>query len=226
MLCFPAYSQETLTGFEEEDLPKLNEELRRDRRGIRDNGEDIDTIETTIADIGKVLISANDTTLDELDSKLVAGAGIALTENNDSGNETMTISAPTASKSNVIFDFYYSGVDGGGLGYWTQAASTYSTFSAAYVSTKWKKVAGVDTITFMAYHSKVSSSEYIELDVGGQKGEYSQIGGGTGLRWTTTSTAVDVSALTNGTIYDVTVKFANQAGGAAGRLYKFVAWGS
>ena len=43
-----------------------------------------------------VKVSANDTTASTLDNKLVAGANITLTENNDGGNETLTI-ASTAS---------------------------------------------------------------------------------------------------------------------------------
>lgn len=41
----------------------------------------------------KVKISTNDTTSGFLNGKLVAGTGIALTENNDGGNETLTVSA-------------------------------------------------------------------------------------------------------------------------------------
>ena len=41
----------------------------------------------------KAKISANDTTAGYLNGKLVAGSGIVLTENNNGGNETLTISA-------------------------------------------------------------------------------------------------------------------------------------
>lgn len=49
---------------------------------------------------GQVKISSNDTTAGYLNGKLVAGAGITLTENNDGGDETLTISS-------------YSNIDGG-----------------------------------------------------------------------------------------------------------------
>jgi len=42
------------------------------------------------------LVSANDTTAGYLNGKLVAGANITLTENNDGGNETLTIAASSA----------------------------------------------------------------------------------------------------------------------------------
>ena len=42
----------------------------------------------------KSKVSANDTTSGYLNGKLVSGTGIVLTENNDGGNETLTISTP------------------------------------------------------------------------------------------------------------------------------------
>ncbi len=41
----------------------------------------------------KAKVSANDTTPGYLNGKLVAGAGVTLTENNDGGNETLTLAA-------------------------------------------------------------------------------------------------------------------------------------
>lgn len=41
----------------------------------------------------KVKVSLNDTTEGYLNGKLVAGSGITLTENNNGGNETLTIAA-------------------------------------------------------------------------------------------------------------------------------------
>lgn len=42
----------------------------------------------------KVKVSSNDTTAGFLNGKLVAGTGVTLTENNDGGNETLTIDSP------------------------------------------------------------------------------------------------------------------------------------
>lgn len=44
------------------------------------------------AAVGGVLVSANDTTAGNLNGKLVAGDGVVLTENNDGGNETLSVS--------------------------------------------------------------------------------------------------------------------------------------
>lgn len=50
----------------------------------------------------KAKVSANDTTDGFLNGKIVAGAGIALTENNDGGNETLSIAAARAQVANHI----------------------------------------------------------------------------------------------------------------------------
>lgn len=42
---------------------------------------------------GEVKISSNDTTAGYINGKLVAGSNITLTENNNGGNETLTIAA-------------------------------------------------------------------------------------------------------------------------------------
>ena len=50
------------------------------------------------ADTEKVKVSSNDTTAGFLNGKLVAGTAVTFTENNNGGNETLTIAAtdPTA----------------------------------------------------------------------------------------------------------------------------------
>ena len=45
----PCYSDELIAGFEEDDVPVLNEELRKRAEDIRTNAEDIDTNTTDIA---------------------------------------------------------------------------------------------------------------------------------------------------------------------------------
>lgn len=61
---------------------------------LTDDNQSEVTLSTLAAGGGadeKVKISSNDTTSDYLDTKLVAGDGITLTENNDGSNETLTI---------------------------------------------------------------------------------------------------------------------------------------
>lgn len=48
---------------------------------------------------GVAKVSANDTTAGVLNGKLVAGSGIALTENNDGGNESLTVASPAAASA-------------------------------------------------------------------------------------------------------------------------------
>jgi len=53
---------------------------------------------------GRIKVSANDTTFNYLLAKLVAGTNITLTENNDGGNETITIDAAGASFYTTVED--------------------------------------------------------------------------------------------------------------------------
>lgn len=55
------------------------------------------TLAALLASSGQVLVSANDTTAGYLNGKLVAGTLITLTENNDAGNETLSISVNESS---------------------------------------------------------------------------------------------------------------------------------
>ena len=50
-----------------------------------------------------VKVSSNDTVAGFLNTKIVAGAGITLTEDNDGGNETLTIDAPGVCPGNLPF---------------------------------------------------------------------------------------------------------------------------
>lgn len=56
--------------------------------------------ETLTLAAGKVIVSADDTTADELDAKILAGEGIDLTVGNPAGNETLTISGEDATTAN------------------------------------------------------------------------------------------------------------------------------
>lgn len=54
---------------------------------------------TQTSSSGQVKISATDTTADYLFSKLVAGTGVTLTQNNAGGNETITIASSSSGGS-------------------------------------------------------------------------------------------------------------------------------
>jgi hypothetical protein len=55
----------------------------------------------------KAKVSANDTTAGYLNGKLVAGANITLTENNDGANETLTISSTGGGTASVEFKRHF-----------------------------------------------------------------------------------------------------------------------
>ncbi len=55
--------------------------------------------------IGGLKISANDTTAAPLATKLVAGSGVTLTENNDGGNETLTVGVIAAETGDLTTSF-------------------------------------------------------------------------------------------------------------------------
>ncbi len=58
----------------------------------QDSMEDVfDKTNSGLDEAGKQLVSSNDSTYGYLNGKLVAGDNITLTENNDGGNETLTI---------------------------------------------------------------------------------------------------------------------------------------
>lgn len=105
-------------------------------KGVRVNaGETGLEFYTTVDTDEKAKISANDTTAGYLNGKLVAGTGITLTENNDGGNETLTI-ASTVTETDTL-----ATVTGRGA-----STSTQSTFSGGLITNEIKanSSAGVD----------------------------------------------------------------------------------
>jgi len=256
LLCFPVYGQEIIAGFEDDDLPVLNEELRRKRVNIKNNSEDIDVLEDADDSDDKVKVSANDTTADELDSKLVAGTGITLTENNDGGNETLTIAQGTGndslSQSNVVFIFGQSHIDatGGSVQYgfgplaganiatgdaanvsiyawqYYDAAAPYPMIGAPMIKTKFKKIAGINTVTFYAYVQASGATVYpnVYVDIGGQNNTVVLSSSTTTRTWITA--AIDVSSLTDGTVYDVGIRLWNTNAGGNVAMYSIIGIGS
>lgn len=82
----------------------------------------------------KAKVSANDTTAGYLNGKLVAGSGIGLTENNNGGNETLTVSVSNLDASAITTGTIATAR----LGTGTANASTYlagdQTYKAAVTS--------------------------------------------------------------------------------------------
>ena len=107
---------------------------------------------------------------------------------------------PNNSLSNVIFSTVFSNAKDSELpivAYTTNSARSVAVFS-------FKKIAGISTLTLKAY-GKVSATDagnYVNFTVGGLTSENIVF---TNSYATQTTTGLDVSSLTNGTVYDVTV---------------------
>lgn len=93
-------------------------------------------------------------------------------------------------------------------------------------ATKWKKIAGVSTVTYYAQiwnSGEVSETSNIKVDVGGQNSNVSGTANQQTPEWVTNT--IDVSSLSNGTVYDVTVSVshisANTGNDFLGNLISF-----
>jgi hypothetical protein len=110
------------------------------------------TTNTAINTIGKLLVSATDTSFGYLLDKLVAGTGITITQNNAGGNETITIDGPDISgKLNSSSIIIASSSAVGPTSYSAEATVLTVTPSASKSSAKMK-------FTFMGYLINGASS--------------------------------------------------------------------
>lgn len=95
-----------------------------------------------------------------------------------------------------------SQLTGGGYRY-LAARGAWNTYVQMY-KTKFMKIADINTVTVYAEtagQSSISELETLKVDIGGQSNTVAA--SATGFSWV--SLTVDVSTLTNGTVYDVTV---------------------
>lgn len=98
------------TGFPASGATGYNTTARAVLTQLKSNGQEIETqVDTNATNImglvagTGVLVSSNDTTVGYLNGKLVAGTGITLTENNNGGNETFTLSSNGDVDDMIIF---------------------------------------------------------------------------------------------------------------------------
>ena len=138
--------------------------------------------------------------------------------------------------SNVVFAFAGQTDTVGWLNaptYTTAASSNYSFWAIAsttsyqtVISTKWKKFAGVDTVTVLAQIWQASGTETAncQVDIGGQTGNASGTAAQATPEWLSAFT-VDVSGLSDGTTYDVTIDLKTTASTTA-YLGSIIAFGS
>lgn len=104
---------------------------------------------------------------------------------------------------------------------WMVEGTSYQTV----IVTKFKKKAGVSTVTFYGYietGGAATGTQYMNVDIGGQSGAASAAGSGT-PGWV--SGTVDVSSLTNGSVYDVQIQLKHSSTLTVA-LYSTVAYGS
>lgn len=108
--------------------------------------------------------------------------------------------------------------------YWQQAGNSY----VVGIRTKFKKLTGVDTITHYHYvagkHNLNNYDNFVRVTVGGQSSEASTTSNRTTRQWI--NNTIDVSSLTDGTVYDVTIELKNENGIGVIAMYYSMAFGS
>lgn len=137
-----------------------------------------------------------------------------------------TITTPPAVTSNVLFQYSAStSLQGAGIGEVAGASYNPTTDVGSYRfftyrdslnnfgqvwGTKWKKIAGVSTITIYAelWGSQTGSTHVytLKVDVGGVNNTVNSANDQVTPAWSTMT--IDVSSLSNGTVYDVAVSLA------------------
>jgi len=226
--------QEIITGFEEKDLPVLNEELRKLKNSV--DSIAIPTLNSLVgtSEQGDILYY-NGTSWVVLHH---GTDGQYLETNGNAANPSWsTISTPTdTNTSNVVFCF---GLGGGShvantngiivndsilaanteimCGYWAVQGTTYKTI----ITSKFKKIAGISTVTVWCniWRKEESTAENpyqanCQVTIGSASGNVS----GSILPYATPPVAewqtfdIDVSGLTNGTTYDVTIQLKSVTG--------------
>ncbi len=141
----------------------------------------------------------------------------------------------TTGFSNVIFSWFGSdigttnivGLKGGtsltpNIGAYTIDYSFFGVFGSTYqtiLTGKFTKIAGISTITIMAKlwddDAGAGHETILSADVGGQSNTVTENPASATPAWVPTST-IDVSGLTNNTVYDITIQLKNTNGSHSG----------
>lgn len=106
--------------------------------------------------------------------------------------------------------------------YLTGKSTSYETV----FRTKYKKISGVSTVTFYAYmQAGANYAASIQLNIGGLTGAVSTTAPHTTSQWITAD--IDVSSLSNGTVYDVLVQLKRESDAATPvGLFDLIAFGA
>lgn len=106
-----------------------------------------------------------------------------------------------------------------------------STAYLQVLKSKFKKISGVNTVTWYALTAMSSTvntdKSKVKVDVGGQNSEAQQAASSTTPEWLTNT--IDVSGLTNGTVYDIAISLGKVSAGNGtehSNLFSIILFGS
>lgn len=102
-------------------------------------GEVTSLIATATQNIGKVAVSAQDTTQSYLETSLVAGQGITITKNNAGADETLTVKSP----------FYLTPING--------------RIQPVFLDTQRNKILSISEVTFFWAEAALSNNEWMDI---------------------------------------------------------------
>lgn len=153
-------------------------------------------------------------------SSLASGALISY------DGSTNFVGSNVSNTSNVIFHYQAAleQVVGSDAGEYTGTSLTPASITANYrfimipdntqktvLESKWTKIAGISTVTvYGEIWQAHTNTANLEVDIGGQSGNASGTASQTTPEWV--NFTVDVSGLTNGTVYDIDVRLSANAG--------------
>lgn len=203
-----SFAGEQITSFDDSALPVLNEELRKISDGINKPrnlaGPAVyGTLPTSKGGTGSSANAnaANGVVILNSSAQLPAVSGALLTNLPVSDTNT----------SNVVFTY---------TGSWSREPASYATI----ISTKFKKIAGISTVTVygLIQSGNNSFTVYMKPDIGGVNGEV----GTSSSSPVWVSTALDVSGLSNGTVYNVIIQIQGIGSGYTITATSFIGIGS
>ena len=89
-------------------------------------------------------------------------------------------------------------------------ANVYSDTLRTIFTSKFVKISGISTVTIYAriWSDNAAKAAYLKVDIGGANNTVTRTGNG--VAWATAAT-IDVSGLTNGTAYDITIQLRGDA---------------
>ncbi len=213
-----SYADEIITDFKPKDLPVLNEELRQSRKelGLIQSDYFLSTrVKNSIVLNGSKLELSGDSSAPG-NSQLYGtnGSGAkgwyAQPVDYNTSNVVFCYGAGAESGANFITYTAYTGFDPATARYYYWINNAGSGTYATIFATKFKKIAGISTVSIHCWIWNASGdSTTCQVNIG----TANNAGSASANTPTYTTFDVDVSGLTNGTLYDVTIRIKRDAGG-------------